>query len=68
MQTTTEITATFTKLRSGDWGLRVVRDSGYMPKAGEYVRVVKKSGEASVKPVGRVIWNDDQIALCTIAA
>lgn len=59
-------TATFTKLRSGDWGLRVNRAGGYMPKPGEYVNVVKKSGETTLKEVRRVLWNNDEIALCAI--
>jgi hypothetical protein len=62
----TEITATFTKLRNGDWGVRVARADGYMPKAGEYVAVTKRDGSKTMKAIGRVVWSNDEVALCTI--
>jgi len=56
------MTGSFTKLRSGDWGLRV---SG-SPKAGQTVDAVCKNGEMKTMIIGRVLWEGDGIALCTI--
>lgn len=60
--------ATFTKLRSGDWGIKIARDGGYLPKAGEYVEVESRDGRKSLKAVGRVVWSNDEVAICTINA
>lgn len=65
MPMTADTLATFAKLRDGSWGLRIVNDS-YCPKAGEYVRVTRRDGEAAFKRVGRVVWRDKGVALCTI--
>jgi hypothetical protein len=48
--------ASFTKLRSGAWGIRV---EGTRPADGSSVNVVKKDGSATTVVVARVIWSDD---------
>src|SRR5262245_52056409 len=46
------MTATFTKLNDGRWGLRV---AGH-PQAGEALIVTKKDGSQSEIIVGRILW------------
>ena len=54
---------TFTKLRSGDWGVR-----GYNLVEGDRVTVVKKNGQRVPLVVGRVLTTfDDGVCLATIA-
>lgn len=53
---TTSNTATFTKLRDGDWGLRIVGPHAVEP--GQTITVMKKSGETSSERVGEVVWSD----------
>lgn len=60
---------TYTKLKSGFWGIRVVGKT----TAGEEVTVTKRNGEAKVEIVGRVLWSGEDkygegtISLVTIA-
>jgi hypothetical protein len=49
------IAATYTKLRSGAWGLRV---TGGVPTPGSPVPVRKRDGTVNAEVVGRVIWTD----------
>lgn len=56
---------TFTKLRTGDWGLRVTGRGDVAP--GDTVAVTKRSGQTELKTVGRVIWRGDGVVLCSIA-
>jgi hypothetical protein len=55
---------TYTKLKSGEWGLRV---QGSV-ESGRRVTVTKKSGESKTEIVGKVIWSGNGISLCTIAS
>lgn len=55
-------TATYTKLKSGEWGIRI---QGAATKGGQ-VTVTKKSGETKVETVDRVLWSGSGITLCTI--
>ena len=55
-------TGTYAKLRSGEWGIRVVGRA----KAGEVVAVAKKSGEHRQEAVQAVLWTDGQSSLCSI--
>jgi hypothetical protein len=55
-------TATYTKLKSGDWGIRV---QGIV-RAGDKVTVRKKSGESKVETVEKVLWAGDGVSLCMI--
>jgi hypothetical protein len=62
--------ASYTKLQSGDWGVRV---SGTAPAVGATVTVTKRDGTAKVEIVDRVLWagtgRDGQpAALCSIRA
>jgi hypothetical protein len=54
---------TYTKLRSGDWGIR----STETLSAGMTVQVTKKSGESKTETVDRVIWTGNGVTLASIA-
>ena len=54
--------ATFTKLKSGDWGIRVEGKT----QEGANETVTKKSGEKQIVKVAKVVWTDGKISLCTI--
>lgn len=60
--------ATYTKLRDGNWGLRVEG----APQVGDAVTVVKKSGDTEERVIGRVVWTGERdgktISLCAIRA
>lgn len=45
--------ATYTKLKSGDWG---VRGDGQPPAPGTPVNVRKASGEIKSETIGRIVW------------
>jgi len=55
--------ATWTKLKSGEWGVRV---AGAEVKAGETIVVTKKSGETKTVKIARVLWTGDGISLCAV--
>ena len=55
--------ATFTKLKSGDWGIRT---QGFVPAKGDSVDVKKKSGATQRVIVTKVVWHDDDVAICAI--
>lgn len=46
--------ASYTKLRSGDWG---IRGAGEPPAVGDTVEVTKKSGATDERTVARVVWS-----------
>jgi len=54
--------ASFTKLRNGDWGLRVTKPVA----AGDVVLAKTKANVYSNQTVGEVLWNGDGVWLCTI--
>lgn len=54
---------TFTKLRTGEWGLRI---TGRAPRPGDVVRVAKKNGTTAVETVGTVVWSGNGVTLATI--
>lgn len=62
--------ATFTKLRSGAWGLRV---TGGAASPGAFLAVTKRDGTTQQVTVGEVVWQgkDEKtgqpIAICTMA-
>jgi hypothetical protein len=58
------MTATYTKLRNGDWGLRLLGD-GAVP--GTTVTVTRKDGSTRTEQVGKLLWVGDGAALATIA-
>lgn len=56
-------TATFKKLRNGDWGIQ-----GHGLRAGQQVTVTKKSGATTRVTVGRVLFTGkDGYSIATIA-
>lgn len=55
--------ATFTKLKSGDWGLRIQGNAS----SGQSVQVKRKDGTSESKTVGKVVWSGNGITLATIA-
>lgn len=57
------MTATYTKLRDGSWGIRV--DSPVAP--GTTITVTKKSGETKTETVSHVLWSGQGVTLCSIA-
>lgn len=58
--------ATYTRLRSGGWGVRV---EGDRPAPGAEIAVLKKNGAMRREKVATVVWSDDQqgLHLCTLA-
>jgi hypothetical protein len=54
--------ATWTKMRDGNWGLRVEGDV----KAGDVVLACTKSGKKTRESVGSVVWAGNGISLCTL--
>lgn len=54
--------ATYTKLKSGDWGIRV---NGTVTR-GSQVTVSKKSGETATETVRTVVWTGNGATLCAI--
>lgn len=57
--------ANYTKLKSGDWGIRVV---GEKPREGSDIRVTKKDGTTNTETVEKVLWSDTdgKTHLCSI--
>lgn len=57
--------ATYTKLKDGNWGLRIqgVTDNLHV----NAVTVTKKSGEVKTEHVDRIVWRGNGIMLATIA-
>lgn len=55
--------ATYSKLRDGSWGVRVV---GASVRPGEVVTVEKRSGERKQETVSRVIWSGNGVVLAAI--
>lgn len=56
---------TFTKLKSGDWGLRI---EGGTVREGQAVTVAKKDGTSDSKTVGKVLWTGNGVTLATISS
>jgi hypothetical protein len=57
--------ATWTKLKSGAWGIRV---TGGAPSSGDTVTVSKKDGTQQSVTVEKVVWTGGDVALCAIEA
>lgn len=62
MTTTTTIN-TYTKLRSGEWGVRVT--TGPVAQ-GDQVTVSKKDGSTARETIARVVWTGEGVSLCEI--
>jgi hypothetical protein len=59
------MSASYTKLRDGSWGLRVV---GASPHAGATVVVRTRAGATKTETVGRVLWSGQGVHLASIQA
>lgn len=57
--------ATYTKLQSGDWGLRGTPSE---LTAGAVVTVRKSNGETKRETVGRVVWTGNGVSIATIVS
>ena len=57
------MTAVYTKLRSGEWGLKITGDETC---EGEVVIVRKKDGSVNYETVNKIIFENDNYAICTI--
>lgn len=63
--TNTTSTATFTKLRTGNWGIRCTKAVA----EGDRVQVAKRDGSVKVETVAKVVWTDgSSVWLCAIGA
>jgi hypothetical protein len=60
------IKATYAKLNSGDWGVRVEARLNTKPAAGDTVLVRKASGETKTEAIDRVVWSGSGVHLCAI--
>lgn len=56
------MTASYTKLKSGDWGVRV---QGKVAE-GDVVTVTKKSGETKRETISKVVWSGNGVSICAI--
>ncbi len=56
------VNATFTKLKSGEWGVRVP----YKVEAGQQISVYPQSGDVKQVVIEKVIWKGNGIWLCAI--
>lgn len=57
-------TATYTKLKSGSWGIRVAGTA----KKGDRVSVATKAGVTKTETVTAVVWSGNDITICAIDA
>jgi len=57
------MTAIYTKLRSGDWGLKITEDEVC---EGEIVVVRKKNGSTNYETIGKIIYECGSYTICTI--
>lgn len=62
MATVTNVIATYTKLRSGAWGIRVP-GRAYV---GQTYTVQKRNGARVIETVRAVVWRGNGISLCSI--
>lgn len=53
----------YTKLRSGDWGVKV---TGRIPRPGNTVEVRLADGRVAREKIRKVIWADRWVAICAV--
>lgn len=58
------MTASYAKLKSGDWGIRV---TGGNVSTGSTVTVTKKDGTTKTETVTQVVWSGNGVTLCAVA-
>ena len=56
--------ASYTKLKSGGWGVKISYSTDLEP--GDSVEVRKKSGEHKTEVIEKRIWHDEDVAIYTI--
>ena len=56
------MTATYTKLRDGSWGIR----SNLKLTVGQNVPVTKRNGTSKTEQVTKVLWTDGKVWLASI--
>lgn len=61
-------TATYTKMKSGEWGLRIQAKTRLHFSEGSVALVTKKDGSTKEELIGRVVWKDEEkmVYLATI--
>lgn len=57
------MSASYTKLKSGEWGIRVEGAA----RQGQQVTVKKKDGTTKTETVTQIVWSGNGITLCAIA-
>lgn len=57
--------ATYTKLKSGDWGIKCPLIDA---QPGATIAVTKKDGSTKYETITKIIWKDNDTALCAIEA
>jgi hypothetical protein len=60
--------ATYTKLRTGAWGVKLTgcQADGFTP--GYTIEVVKRDGSRKIERIDRVVWKGEGVMICAIAA
>jgi hypothetical protein len=56
------MSATYTKLRSGEWGVRVEGAA----RAGQTITVRKKDGSTKTETIEKVVWTGNGVSLCAV--
>lgn len=57
------MSVTYTKLKSGEWGIRVTDKK---VSKGDSIVVTKKDGQTKTEVVKQVVWSGNGITLCAI--
>lgn len=58
------MSATYTKLKTGGWGIRVQGENAV--RAGQNVTVTTKAGKIKEETVRKVLWTGNGITLCAV--
>jgi hypothetical protein len=56
-------TASYTKLKSGEWGVRIVGTAS----AGQTITVTKKDGTSKQETITKIVWSGNGITLAAVA-
>jgi len=54
--------ATYTKLRTGDWGVRIEGTAA----VGSAVTVTRRDGQTKTETISRVVWSGGGVTLCAV--
>lgn len=58
------MSASYTKLKSGDWGVRVTGTA----RVGDRVTVITRAGERKEETIEKVIWTGNGVSLCSVVS